>query len=253
MDRNSAIGLTLIAILLLIYFNFLAPTPAPETAQPAQVTTPHVEGGVVTDSTTATAKVDSAMLLQYGALSAFATGNEEEIKIDNKDLQITLSNKGYIKAVQLKDFKTYSQQPLYLANDGNNTFSLVANYEGKDIDLYTLYYQVESAKRADTTLLTLTAKTGSNSYIKHIYFIPPTGYQIGYDIQASGISLNGKSIAYRWNDKIPLVEKAMADSRSKTTINYYDAIGDFDGLSEASNDLESEALASPLKKPALNY
>jgi YidC/Oxa1 family membrane protein insertase len=110
---------------------------------------------------------------------------------------------------------------------------------------------VESAKRADTTLLTLTAKTGSNSYIKHIYFIPPTGYQIGYDIQASGISLNGKSVAYRWNDKIPLVEKAMADSRSKTTINYYDAIGDFDGLSEASNDLESEALATPVKWVAI--
>lgn len=251
MDRNSAIGLTLIAVLLLIYFNFLAPTPSPETAQPAQVTAPHSEGGVVTDSTSVITKVDSAMLLQYGALSAFATGNEEETKIENKDLQITLSNNGYIKAVQLKDFKTYSQQPLYLAKDGNNTFSLMANYEGKDIDLYKLYYQVESAKRSDTTLITLTAKTGGNSYIRHIYSIPPTGHQIGYDIQANGISLNGKSVTYRWNDKIPLVEKAMADSRSKTTINYYDAAGDFDGLSEASNDLESDALATPVKWVAI--
>ena len=30
MDRNSAIGLTLIAVLLLIYFNYFSPTPPPQ-------------------------------------------------------------------------------------------------------------------------------------------------------------------------------------------------------------------------------
>lgn len=251
MDRNSAIGLTLIAVLLLIYFNFLAPTPAPETAQPAQVTTPITEGSSVTDSLAMTTKVDSVKLLQYGSLSTFATGVEEETIIENKDLNITLSNNGYIKAVQLKDFKTYSQQPLYLAKDGNNTFSLIANFEGKEIDLYKLYYQVESSKKSDTTLITLTTRISGNSFIRHIYSVPPTGYQLGYEIQANGISLNGKSLSYRWNDKIPLLEKAMADSRSKTTVNYYQASGDFDGLSEASTDLENEALAEPVKWVAI--
>jgi YidC/Oxa1 family membrane protein insertase len=251
MDRNSAIGLTLIAVLLLIYFNFLAPTPAPETAQPAQVTSPITESNAVTDSMSVNPILDSARLLQFGSLSAFATGTEEAIVIENKDLNITLSNNGYLKAVQLKDFKTYSQQPLYLAKDGNNTFSLIANYEGKEIDLYKLYYQVESSKKSDTTLITLTAKTESNNYIKHIYAIPPTGYQFGYEILVNGVSLNGKSLSYRWNDKIPLVEKAMADSRSKTTINYYHTSGEFDGLSEASNDLENDALAEPIKWVAI--
>jgi len=37
MDRNSAIGLTLIAVLLLLYFNFFAPEPPKET--PATITT----------------------------------------------------------------------------------------------------------------------------------------------------------------------------------------------------------------------
>lgn len=251
MDRNSAIGLTLIAVLLLIYFNFLAPTPAPETAQPAQVTSPMTGSNAVTDSMAVNTKVDSVKLIQYGSLSAFATGVEEETNIENKDLNITLSNNGYIKEVQLKDFKTYLQQPLYLAKDGNNTFSLMANYEGKEIDLYKLYYKVETSKKSDTTLITLTASTGGNSFIKHIYSIPPMGYQLGYEIQVNGISLNGKSLSYRWEDKIPLVEKAMADSRSKTTINYYHTSGEFDGLSEASNDLENDALAEPVKWVAI--
>lgn len=251
MDRNSAIGLTLIAVLLLIYFNFLAPTPQPETAQPAQVTAETPEGSIKLDSLSQSNTVDSTVMQQYGSLSSFLSGNEESTTIENNDLKIALSNRGYLKEIQLKNFKTYSQEPLYLAHGGNNTFSLVASYEGKEIDLYKLYYQVESSKKADTTLIILSAKTGESSFIKHVYSIPPTGYQIGYEIQTSGISLNGKNLTYRWNNKVALQEKALEDSRNKTTINYYDVNGDFDGLTETSSDLESDALANPIKWVAI--
>jgi YidC/Oxa1 family membrane protein insertase len=247
MDRNSAIGLTLIAVLLLIYFNFLAPTPQPETAQPAQVTAPITKGGMTTDSLTQSSAIDSTVIQQYGTLALFLSGNEELTKVENSDLRISLSNKGNLKEIELKNFKTYSQKPLFLAKDDNNSFSLIANYEGKEIDLYKLYYQVETSKRADTTLITLSAKTGGSSFIKHIYSIPPTGYQIGYEIQTAGISLSGKNLSYKWNNKIALQEKAIEDSRTKTTINYYDVNGDFDGLSEASSDLEAEVITNPLK------
>lgn len=247
MDRNSAIGLTLIAVLLLIYFNFLAPTPQPETAQPAQVTAPITKGGMTTDSLTQSSAIDSTVIQQYGTLASFLSGNEELTKVENSDLRISLSNKGNLKEIELKNFKTYSQKPLFLAKDDNNSFSLVANYEGKEIDLYKLYYQVETSKRADTTLITLSAKTGGSSFIKHIYSIPPAGYQIGYEIQTAGISLSGKNLSYKWNNKIALQEKAIEDSRTKTTINYYDVNGEFDGLSEASSDLEAEVITNPLK------
>jgi len=247
MDRNSAIGLTLIAVLLLIYFNFLAPTPQPETAQPAQITSPLESGSTSEDTVVQSGIIDSTAIQQYGSLSSFLSGNETETDIENNDLRITLSNKGYLKEIELKNFKTYSQKPLFLAKNGNNTFSLVASYEGKEIDLYKLYYQVESSKIADTTLLILSAKTGGSSFIKHIYSIPPTGYQIGYQIQTSGISLSGKNLSYKWNNKIALQEKALTDSRNKTTINYYDASGSFHGLSETSNDLETDAIANPVK------
>jgi len=247
MDRNSAIGLTLIAVLLLIYFNFLAPTPQPETAQPAQITSPLAEGTTAVDDVVQSDKIDSISIQQYGSLSSFLSGNETETDIENNDLRLTLSNKGYLKEIELKNFKTYSQKPLFLSKNGNNKFSLVANYEGKEIDLYKLYYQMESSKRADTTLLILSAKTGGTSYIKHIYSIPPTGYQIGYEIQTSGVSLSGKNLTYRWDNKIALQEKAIEDSRTKTTINYYNVNGDFDGLSETSTDLENDDLESPVR------
>ncbi len=245
MDRNSAIGLTLIAVLLLVYFNFLAPTPTPPEAAPAQVTSPVATQDslkVVMD-----AQPDSSVFKQYGNLSTFLSGNEEVTTVENNDLKIKLSNQGHIDEVELKNFKTYSQTPLYLAKENNNRFSLIANYEGKEVDLYRLYYTAATSKKSDTTLITFTAKTSESSFVKHIYSIPPSGYQIGYEIQTSGITLGGKNLTYHWNDQIPLQEKAIADSRTKTTINYYDVNGDFDNLSQTSNDLETETLANPLK------
>lgn len=250
MDRNSAIGLTLIAVLLLVYFNFLAPTPIPPEAAPAQVSSPVT----VQDSTkveTTNAQPDSVVFKQYGSLSTFLAGNEEVTTVENSDLRIKLSNQGHIDEVELKNFKTYSQTPLYLATAANNRFSLMANYEGKEVDLYRLYYTAATTKRSDTTLITFTAKTSESSFVRHVYSIPPSGYQIGYEIQTSGIALGGKNLTYRWNDQIPLQEKAIADSRTKTTINYYDVNGDFDNLSQTSNDLETEALANPIKWVAI--
>jgi YidC/Oxa1 family membrane protein insertase len=123
MDRNSAIGLTLIAVMLLVYFNFLAPTPPVPDAAPAQVITPAIEKDSLTASTQKNLP-SGETLQQYGSLSSFLTGNESLTSIENADVKIELSNQGFIKEVELKKFKTYWQTPLYLAKDGNNRFSL---------------------------------------------------------------------------------------------------------------------------------
>lgn len=245
MDRNSAIGLTLIAVLLLVYFNFLAPQPQkPETTAPALVTTPQPKDSVLV---TNEPKLDSTTLTQYGSLASFMNGTESETTIENADLRLKISNKGRLNEVELKNFKTYYQKPLYLAQKNNNTFSLLSSYQGKEIDLYSLYYTTDKQTQADTTLLTLTASVGPDAYIKHVYTIPPTGYVIGYALITKGVELTGKELTYKWNDKIPVQEKAIADSRAKTNINWYLANGDFDYTSQASTDLESEQLTSPVK------
>lgn len=245
MDRNSAIGLTLIAVLLLVYFNFLAPQPQkPETTAPALVTTPQPKDSVLV---TNEPKLDSTTLTQYGSLASFMNGTESETTIENADLRLKISNKGRLNEVELKNFKTYYQKPLYLAQKNNNTFSLLSSYQGKEIDLYSLYYTIDKQTQADTTLLTLTASVGPDAYIKHVYTIPPTGYVIGYALITKGVELTGKELTYKWNDKIPVQEKAIADSRAKTNINWYLANGDFDYTSQASTDLESEQLTSPVK------
>jgi YidC/Oxa1 family membrane protein insertase len=249
MDRNSAIGLALIAVLLLVYFNFFSPTPTPPVTNPSQIVikdTTKNESALLSQEK----QLDSATLKQYGQLSTYLTGKEETVKIENRELSLVFSNKGSIKEVELKNFKTYDKQPLLLAAPTFNRFQLKTSYEGKEIDLYQLYYTSQTQKRGDTTLLTYTAQIDATNYLRHSYKIPPAGFQIGYQLEINGVNL-GDQITYEWSDRIPLQEKDLTDSRNKTTVNYFTAAGDFDGISEASANLETETLASPIKWAAI--
>jgi YidC/Oxa1 family membrane protein insertase len=249
MDRNSAIGLALIAVLLLVYFNFFSPKPAPEQSNPAQVVTSDT---IRNESlkTEEKLQLDSATIKQYGQLSTYLTGTEATTKVENSDIAITFSNKGSISQVELKNFKTYSKEPLFLAAPSFNRFQLKTTYESKEIDLYNLFYTARTEKRADTTIISYTAQLDGSNYFKHTYSVPPNGFQVGYQLELNGVNV-GDQITYQWNDKIPLQEKDIEDSRNKTTVNYYSAAGEFDGIGESKRDLETEALAQPVKWAAI--
>lgn len=251
MDRNSAIGLALIAVLLLLYFNYFSPTPPP-SQESSQVTA--IDSSASSKDEPAETKVemiinDSLMQQQFGGLSAFVTGSEKTTTVENNELSVTLSSKGGIfNQVRLKKFKTYYQEPLLLVTPESNTFSLLALYEGREVDLFKLYYKDETRKKGDSTQVIYTAQLGSGSFIRHTYSIPSSGYEIGYTLEAVGLtSLTGDALTFKWNDRIPVQEKDLQDSRRKTTVNYYTADQSFHHLSETSTDPENEAIINPLK------
>lgn len=235
MDRNSAIGLTLIAVLLLVYFNWFAPQPPVETGAPVtQSLTP-------TDTTTAKADTTSTVLTEV----AIAPVEEQLTQVENNELILTFTSRGGIlKEVELKKFKTYFKKPLVLVSPRSNAFNLIATVDGKEIDLYALPYSLETKTLGDTTTLTFSAAVGSH-VIRNIYRVPGNGYAFGYELNASGLS--GEHLAFRWTDFIPPQEKSIEESRTKTTINYYSAANGFDGLTEATTDPESETLTEPVK------
>jgi len=252
MDRNSAIGLTLIAVLLLLYFNYFSPTPPPPTAESSQVTSVDStanEMQVAEGVAEAIVQNDSLLQQQYGGLSSFITGTEKTTTVENDELSVTLSSRGGIfNEVRLKKFKTYYQEPLYLVTPQSNTFSLLALYDGREIDLFKLYYKDETRKKGDSTLVIYTAQLSPGSFVRHTYSIPSSGYEINYKLEATGLtSLTGDLLTFKWNDQITVKEKDIVASRNKTTVNYYNTKDEFDDISETSTDTEIEALVDPIK------
>jgi len=245
MDRNQAIGLTLIGALLVAYFYWFSPEPqqqAPEkvVSQPA----------MVQDTTTAHLAVDSTVAQQYGDLASAFQGQEAITRLETEDVKVAFSNRGYIRELELKHFKTYSQQALRLITPATDKFSLLTKYQGKPFDLYSLYYKVEQSQKGDTTVVTYTAAAGAGT-ITHTYTIPARGYEIGYSVSVKGLEqqLNSEPLAFQWNDILKPIEKDLADTRIYSTVTYY--TDGFDELSGRSNSAEKEVLTEPVKWAAI--
>jgi YidC/Oxa1 family membrane protein insertase len=246
MDRNSAIGLTLIAALLMVYFYWFAPEPAPAVKPVAtQSTQPQQsESGkqVVTPS-------DSALAQTYGDLSSFAQGTVEDKVVETEDVRVTFSNKGgMIKSLELKKYKTYSQKPLFLITPERSTFDLLTKYQGKEIDLYDLYYQLSESKKGDSTVLDYTVKLSNGAFLTQSYSIPAKGYEIAYSLKQKGLAeeLGGETLTFRWNDLVQPLEKDLQDTRNNTTVNYFTANEGFEDLDERATS-DSEIVQQPVK------
>lgn len=247
MDRNSAIGLTLIAGMMMVYFFWLSPQP--EKQQPAQSTTPVILNNT-TDAVVApqTSPDDSVLMATYGDLSASFKGEEKITSIETEDLKINLSNKGgIIQYLELKKFKTYFGKPLVLVEPSSNSFKLLTKLKGEEIDLYALYYTTDARKNNDTTILNYTLQLSNGAELKQTYRIPESGYEIGYSISSRGLDKElADQLTFHWNNFLRPVEKDIADNRNNTTVTY-NLNGTVDWLGERSTDPEKETFAAGLK------
>ena len=104
MDRNQVTGLILISLMLILYFQFFAPTPQPQeipTEQPqAQTELPRTELAPTQVPQMAELKPDTAQseALQgkYGIFYPGAKGNSEITEIENDDFKVSFNSKGGI-------------------------------------------------------------------------------------------------------------------------------------------------------------
>jgi YidC/Oxa1 family membrane protein insertase len=117
MDRNQIFGLLLIAGLLLIYIEFLAPRNSSKKEETQKQTT--------TQTTTPTPSIDSVVLKkQQSELGVLApttsTTNNIEPSFENENIKVVFSTiGGRIKSVLLKNYFTSNHKPLYLVNEKN--------------------------------------------------------------------------------------------------------------------------------------
>lgn len=247
MDRNSAIGLTLIAGLLMVYFYWFSPVPPPPDQQ--QTAAPSTMGAQ--DSTVrATVPSDSSLAATYGDLSASMKGQESTTVVENDDLRLVFTNKGgVLQEVEVKKYKTYHQQPLLLVTPSNNQFNLLATYQGKEIDLYKLYYEPKQVKDGDTTVVEFSMSMANGASVVQRYKIPSKGHQIGYEIDSKGFGtqLSGENLTFQWTNIMRPVEKDLDDTRNNSTITYFSNDDGFDELNQTSTDTETEVFSEPLK------
>lgn len=251
MDKNQATGLLLISIMVMGYFYFFGGPPE-IVEQPIQTTELVTEQNQTQElNQTPVQLPDSVQQLlnqqQYGELANAAKGTSELITIENEDLRVVFNTKGgVIQEVELKGFKTYSQEPLILVDEMSRSQQLIGKQNGREINLYDLFYSVDQTESNDTIQVTFTLANEQGGVIKQHYSIPKTnGFKIDYRVEANemqGILSNG--ITLNWNSNLKATEKDVTTSRVKSTITYYQPEDGYDELSERSTDLENETVSN---------
>lgn len=243
MDRNTLIGVSLLALLFMLYITINAPSEAQvkeqqrlrDSTEMAQKTLKKPEGlEAQTNTVTNTSLADSiqraALSASLGSFSQAAVGNETEHTLENDLIKITFTNKGgRIKQAELKKYKKATLtpehkevfSPLYLLEDKKNKFEYLLPVKGaKDGQLSTadLYFTAE--KPNERTLL-LRAKAGDGKYFEQKYTLNDA-YQLDYAVRLVGLDaeLSSKDIALHWVNYLDKLEINDGYERNYSSVYY---------------------------------
>jgi YidC/Oxa1 family membrane protein insertase len=168
---------------------------------------------------------------KYGAFAQSGAGEKQIITLENDLLRLEISNKGGRPfSVELKNYKTYDQQPLVLFDGDSTVFGLQFFSQNRTIatnDLFftpvdTLRSTYNASKREQTARFRLYA--GENRYIEYSYTIFPGSYMIDFDMQFMNmgelIPQNLTALDLVWDMYMPKSEKGR-DNESQWTSIYY--------------------------------
>lgn len=267
MDRNQAIGLVLIAAILIVY-SFVFTPPTPETQVETNSPSTPVETEVV-DSESASTN-DAARLQasgdqentdqkndlaeRFGAFGIAMQGEAKQFVIDSELAEYTFDTKGgKITSVRLKEFQTYDDQPLYLFDEQSADLNLFVETAKGRVNLSDLYFEgatnAKTINEEDSTQISLTARLSDGGTITQVYTLYANRYDLKYQLQFSGLQnqLIGDEITWVWSDDMKRFESNLEDARNKTTLRYYTMDGDSDELKEISNEPQQETISESLK------
>ncbi len=190
MDRNTIIGFVLLAVLFMGYFFYSS-----EGSQALEKQKKHIQDSInaikqQVDTSKSPVTASSAATTANMDVQQDTSVKEQLITIENKVLKITFTNKGgQPKRVELRDFHTFDNQKLILADGNFDNISYAINagpnttYQTSDL-LFTASPTQTLADGSQILVFTLQLKNGGR--IEHEYVLHPDNYMIDFNIKVNG-------------------------------------------------------------------
>ncbi len=245
MDKNTIIGLILIA-LVLIGFSWYNTSQMPEApAVPA-------EQAAVVDTVKDAAALQKEVARKIAADSsdiffAQTQGSNREIVLQNNKVQVKVATQGAaVSEVLLKEYKSYADfkdgkdNSLLLYTRKDASFNLTFDTKEGTFSLADYYFTPVS--QTDSTLtLRLTAADGGTLDVE--YSLLPDNYLLNFTVKANGLAKHipaaTKSMQLNWEDRVAQHEKGFYFENMYSTLTYKVHGDDTEKLSEAETEQES--------------
>ena len=169
----------------------------------------------------------------YGIFAQSVNGENKYTVVENDKMIITFLNKGgKIYSVQLKDYKTFNQEPLVLfENDENSIFGIVLTINGKPLVTNNMYFEPTAGGKAvgsDTLKvgenglnLAMRLSADAGKYIEYNYVIKPDDYMLDLSLNIVGLKDEMKdntSTRMQWYVDVLALERGRDWESNNTTV-----------------------------------
>jgi YidC/Oxa1 family membrane protein insertase len=260
MDRNTATGLALIALLIIVWAYFFAPTPPAkqqakaETAAPAD--TAKADAGPQPTVKPADEKnADAQLADRLGRFAVVGKGTDKTIRITTDKLQLEVNTHGgQLQPVILREFKTYTGQPQAAFPGGaDSKFAVLFRHNNRIIDTRDLYYV--PSLQTDVTLtgeakqtLNLRAEVEPGKYLEHAYTFTGNTYDVNYTFRTVGMDelITNNNYDLQATMLVPRSEKNFETQRAETTL-YYNYSDEVEKLDPTKKELVDKGVQGSIK------
>ncbi len=248
MDKNTIIGLLVIAGLLIGYSMFTRPS------QEEQAEVQRIRDSVafaeqiriqqqIQEAETAPIQTteESAILPQekravsaeenqnvYGAFAEGAVGEKEYITLENDKIRLKISKLGGRPyTVQLKEYQTYDSLPLILFDGDSTVFGMKFFAQNRSINTNELYFTPSTNEpflNAGSNPVSLAMKlpAGENRYIEYTYTLTPGSYMVDFKLRFVNmvdlLAANNNFLDLNWNIYVPQQEMGRMNELNYTSI-----------------------------------
>ena len=244
MDKNTLVGFTLIAAVLIGFSIYNRPSQ--EEMERAQRYQDSIQAIAQQEAAMreAEAAAQSAQALTLDSTSLFFganQGTEQFTTLENNLVKVTFSNKGgRVVSATLKDYNNQQGEPLTLFNEEESAMNFA--FEGKNENILTedLFFQPMNV--TDSTV-TMRLQTTGAGYIDFAYRLLPETYMVDFNVRAQGMQnffpAALKTVNIDWFQRARQQEKGFDFEQRYTSLTYKPVDDGSDYLSEMSDDKET--------------
>ena len=184
----------------------------------------------------------------YGPFAKAAEGESRLIKIENDLMKLYFNTKGgKVEKVELKDYVTYTEEPLVLF-DSSSTFNLnFFTRDNKNIFTDELFFETDvigdlKVSGSAENQISFKLNAGQGRYLELLYTIKGDQYLIDMDVNLiemdQVVDMRTGEMYLNWAVQAPDQEKTISKQREATTIYYKYKDEDIDYISATSDEKE---------------
>jgi YidC/Oxa1 family membrane protein insertase len=246
MDKNSIFGILIIAGILIVWGVIQRPnekqlernrkytdsvSAVQKKALEAQEAAKFVPSSdsLKTETPTLDTAAQKRRTEELGVFATNAVGKDELYTIENDIIKLTVSSKGGRPySVELKKYKTFSQDPIVLFNGDSSKFGLTFYDQNRPISTNDLYFNAKDSLSHDATVkndsITMRLSVSEGRYIEYRYTLKPGSYMIDFSLNLVGMNTIGtrdpNALDLSWEIFIPQHEQLKKNENQYTSLYY---------------------------------